>query len=195
MILLATASAAHAQDDAFHLEVSNIISPAQPSATIRLLASFDPTGPADAFAFAGARLRVVATESGWSSPIVLPGGAGPGSQAGAVSIGGDRMEGLALGQAHLPAAGVFPDPSNPLAIWEATFEVVDFSARRIDLSTQTSEFRVYIDLFPGAESRLASLSEARAVIHVVPAPAPIVLLAAACGPSMRRRRCARGEKP
>ncbi|MFG0282837.1 MAG: hypothetical protein ACF8R7_00305, partial [Phycisphaerales bacterium JB039] len=170
VISLHTASVGLTQEDALTFVVSNDISPARPSATVTLYAGYDPGGYAQAFAFAGAGLEVGASEPGWSSQQTLPGGSGPGSDGGALAPGGARVEGLNVNQIHFPPGGVFADPTNPLPVWQATFEVTDFSARSIDIFTETSDYFVYTDLYPSRQSRLDTLIEGAGVIRVIPAP-------------------------
>lgn len=159
------------------------------STTVRLLANF----PADDFAFASAQLDVLADAGGlditgsWSDLSVLPPmDAGPPS--GRVTDRG--IEGILAGQLSFPAAGIYADPTNPIAFYEFTFfaDPALGGGYRVDLTTLTDRFLVYADR-ESAEttSYLNILSEGAASITVVPAPAGAFVLALGLAAGRRRR--------
>jgi hypothetical protein len=96
------------------------------------------------------------------------------------------VTGLIVGQLHFPQGGIYADPSNPIAIWRATFTVTDFAPRTIALETDTRQFAVY--------QRRADpphpppFHEAMIDIRVIPAPGALLVMSGAMGLSIRRRR-------
>lgn len=118
-LLGATAPAASAQS--WELRFSEeTLSPATPSTTVTLWASFPPTD----WAVAGARLDLEASEPRWSDLSALLTGQ-PGQMPGEIEPDGRRVTDIRVGQ--LIGFGRTPDPSNPIAVWQATFTATDFS--------------------------------------------------------------------
>lgn len=78
--------------------------------------------------------------------------------------------GLAVGQLHFPAAGIFANPTSPLPAYGMTFTAPAVTEpTEVAFHTTTTRFMVYPDrASPDAESRLDQLVEARATILVVP---------------------------
>lgn len=185
--VLAAAPVAAAQTWEFELS-EPVLSPGSPSTTVTL--SIDHH-PAD-YAFAGANLRVSASEAGWSDLVALlslgtpPLGGHPG-QAPGVIAGGD-VTGITVGQlAHF---GWEPRPGR-IDVWQATFTATDFTARSIDLSTDTTRFDVWtVWVFLEREPRTPI--EGRGQIAIVPAPAGVALLSLG-GVALARRRRAAGS--
>ncbi|MFG0283688.1 MAG: SBBP repeat-containing protein [Phycisphaerales bacterium JB039] len=177
--LTGAASAQMAENRLFFELDRDTLSPAAPTATVRLWAQVAPTH----YAFAGARLDALASEPGWSDPALLL--LGPGTSAGVID--GPDVTGIISGQLHFPPAGIWSDPRNPIEIWEADFTVTDFSARTIELSTRTSDFWVYFDRWSFVSGPV-EFDEALAQIRVVPAPGALGLLGLGGILAMRRRR-------
>ncbi|MEQ8315879.1 MAG: hypothetical protein RIE77_08380 [Phycisphaerales bacterium] len=101
---------------------------------------------------------------------------GPRSTAGVID--GAGVSGIIAWQFHF-FGGVYGDPSNPIAFWEATYTApVDVAAPfDVGLMTETIVFDVYFDrTSPAFESRLDDFAEGEATIRVVPAPAGVVVL-------------------
>jgi hypothetical protein len=111
-------------------------------------------------------------------PGTLPGEAGP-----------TGIDGILAGQLNFPVPGG-PEPTNPIAFWQATYMVpMDAAAMEIDFSTVTTRFEVYATRESVlGESRLDELAEGAATIHVVPAPAGGLVLGAGVLLASRRRR-------
>lgn len=180
--VLAAAPLAAAQTWEFELSEPVLI-PATPSTTVTL--SIDHHA-AD-YAFAGANLSVRASEAGWSDLVALlslgtpPFGGHPGQVPG-VTSGGD-VTGITLGQ--LAAFGWEPRPGR-IDVWQATFTATDFTARSIDLSTDTTRFDVYT-IFGRAPR---TPNEGRGQIQIVPAPAGLALLGLGGVAFAGRRRAA-----
>ena len=113
---------------------------------------------------------------------------GPGTTAGVIGV--DSIDGIIAGQLNFPTAGIFADPSNPIAFWEADFRVNDSISGFVilDVETQTTRFDTYIDRDAAtSESRLGDLTEGSLRI-IIPAPASATLLAAGLVLAGRRRR-------
>ncbi|MEQ8844873.1 MAG: PEP-CTERM sorting domain-containing protein [Phycisphaerales bacterium] len=186
--LAAAATPALADGERLFFEISNDISPDQPSAVVTLWAGFD----ARDWALAGVAGSVVASEGNWFALELVPPLNGPGTTPGVRTGGGSTVEGIIAGQLNFPS-DILADPSNPIAFWRAEIEVFDFTPRTIDLATDTSRFDVYIDRdSASSRSALADLQEAMGTVVVVPAPASVALFAAAAGLSglcRPRRRC------
>ena len=183
LVLSAVVCAAQAQEAyEWHIEVSNHISPANPRATISVLAGF----PATEYAFAGALFQLRATEPGWSDPrVLLPPPRNPGV------INGANITGITAGQIHFPPV-VIGDPTNPLPVFEAEWHTNDFTPRWVDVNTFTTRYDVYPSaLNSTAEWRFHLLIEGHARIRIVPAPSALALLGLA---AVTRRRRPRSER-
>jgi hypothetical protein len=180
---LACAAAASGQTNPNHFlfEIDGDISPASPIATVRLYVRHESSS----YAFAGTRLDVLASEPGWADLRLLEGGAGPGTTPGVID--GGAVRGVIAGQLHFPPAGIWSNPRNPIEIWEATFEVTDFSPRTIELATDASELWIYPErsLFVSGP---VTFDQGASEIRVIPAPGAIVCLAPALLVAQRRRR-------
>ncbi|MFG0283717.1 MAG: hypothetical protein ACF8R7_04785 [Phycisphaerales bacterium JB039] len=159
-VLPAPTCALAQSDTGLFFEAPDVLSPAQPSITVHLWAQF----PAADYAFARTQLDVLASEPGWSDPMLLL--HGPGATAGVIT--GPHVLGVFDQQLNFPPE-IVPDPSNPIEIWRATFEIVDFTPRTIVLTTETVEFAVFsARSSPILEPRPSH--EAFHEIRVIPAP-------------------------
>ncbi|MFI4881576.1 MAG: PEP-CTERM sorting domain-containing protein [Phycisphaerales bacterium JB064] len=178
------AAPALADGERLFFEISNDLSPDQPSAVVTLWAGFD----ARDWALAGVAGSVVASEGNWFALELVPPLNGPGTSPGFRTGGGSTVEGIVAGQLNFPS-DILADPTNPIAFWRAEIEVFDFTPRTIDLGTLTTKFDVYISR-DSASSRAAlpELEEASAVIRVVPAPGAAVLLGMGLAMANARRR-------
>ncbi|MFG0283469.1 MAG: hypothetical protein ACF8R7_03520, partial [Phycisphaerales bacterium JB039] len=166
-------------------EAPDVLSPAQPSITVRLWAEF----PAADYALAGAGFDVHASEPGWSDPVDVlhvPFG-GPG-----IVMGADVVD-VAVAQWHFPGgAGYFADPGNPIEVWRAKFTITDFASRTISFSTDTE----YFGVFPWKKSPVSELRTSHEAFHevrVIPAPGALgpggLVGIAAVGARRRRGKC------
>lgn len=184
-VLAAMAGSALADGERLFFEIStDTISPDRPSAVVTLWAGFD----ARDYAVAGVATSVRASEGSWFALHLPPPLAGPGTSPGRPADGGRAVEGIIAGQLNFPTAGIFADPSNPIAVWRGEIEVFDFTPREIDLSTITSRFDVYFARdASGSLSRLPTLTEASVTIAVVPAPGSLAVLAIGLVAGRRRR--------
>ena len=181
---LLMAGAAMADGERLFFEVSNDISPSQPSTVVTLWAAFDPRD----FAMAAVGGGLEASEGNWFDLGIVPPMDGPGTTAGIV-VDGRIVEGIIAGQLHFLGAGIYADPSNPIALWRGTLAVDDFSPRTIDLASMATRFDVYISRESSiSESRMATLEQAAGGITVVPAPGAGGLLLLGVLAAGRRRR-------
>lgn len=113
---------------------------------------------------------------------------GPGTTAG--TYDDDlSMAGIVAGQLNFPPAGIFADPSNPIAFWQATFTAHWDGYGVIDFTTRTSRLDMYPERTSArSESRLDVLVEGSGQIWIpVPAPASAAPLLG-LGLLARRRR-------
>lgn len=156
------------------------------STIIRMFAQFDD---ASDYAIAGIATSLVSSRGseGWSDISLVAPMDGPGTSAGLVS--GTGIDGIIAGQLNFPIAGVFADPSNPIAFWQARYTVPMGSGPGVlDLSTQTDRFDVYVDRDSAtSESRLGDLIEGSARVTITPAPATSLALLGLLALGHRRR--------
>ncbi|MEQ8844585.1 MAG: hypothetical protein RIB58_06995 [Phycisphaerales bacterium] len=153
-------------------EVSNDLSPSQPTATVTLWVPV----PDDLYAVAAVAFDAfldpapdAAPSAAWSDPMRAVGFDAPGTSDGVVSADGLAVLGALPGQLNFPAAGIFADPSNPIAVWSATISVDDFTPRGVDVRTDIRRSTFYV----GDSSAMSvdrAIGDARATVMVVPAP-------------------------
>ncbi|UYV13808.1 MAG: hypothetical protein NCW75_05860 [Phycisphaera sp.] len=124
----------------------------------------------------------------WSDWQLVAPMSGPGTTAG-LPDGLGSFTGILAGQLNFPPAGIYSDPSNPIAFWQATFTApLDSGGFRVDLTTDTSR----LDMYPSrdsslSESRLDLVVEGEASLFLVPAPAGALVLGLGLAPFGRRR--------
>lgn len=182
LALLAAPATAVADGETFYFQVSNDLSPEQPVTTVTVFAAFDPRDRA----FGLAEFDIVASEPNWFDlqalidPIVPGGSVHPGVPTRT----GERVEGALVFQDWLFGE---PDPSNPIAIWQASFEVFDFSPREIDIWSEIERFEV-ITGFGGGPTPRHTFVDGQGAIRVVPAPGGALAMAVVAAVSLRRRR-------
>jgi hypothetical protein len=157
------------------------------AASAEVILTLDP-GPG-AYGVAGVSFSVHASEAGWSDPssriplapwIFRDPGPNPGR------ISGSSVIGIILGPDPPFLGGYLPQPGR-IEIWSATFTATDFTAREIELRTDTSRMRVYIDDITWAHEPRTPV-EGITMIRVVPAPAAVGLLGLAAVAGAVRRR-------
>ncbi len=189
LAVLVLAGAAPAQNSwAFEISYSDpagVINSPDDSARVTLWASWDPK-PDQNFAFGWGALSVTADDpldlGSWSDPTRLL--KGPGSKNGIVD--GESVTGIAAIQWYDFFAGIYPDDSNPIAAWSATWRTESVHPRTVPLTTLTTKFGIWQwqeNLWDG----LPTLIEGFGAIHVVPAPGILPLGAAASIAAKRRR--------
>jgi hypothetical protein len=178
------AAAAHAQN--IQIDIADPTLFPGESTTITLSASY---GDGD-YAIAGIATDLVdlTEREGFSELRLVSPMDGPGTSAGTRVVSG--VTGIIAGQLNFPPAGIYADPTNPIAFWQATFTLVDFTSYEIlSLETRTSRFDVYPEMTSArSESRLDDLVEGRGVIQLVPAPGATAVLGLGVLAMGRRRR-------
>ncbi|UYV11966.1 MAG: hypothetical protein NCW75_11750 [Phycisphaera sp.] len=184
-IVLSIGSAtALANGERLYFEVSNDLSPSQPTAVVTLWTEFDPAD----YCFGATLTEVRATDGLWIAPELDPSMIAPGTHPGDVSADGLRVEGIIAGQYHLPYH-IYGDPTNPIALWRAEITIADFTSREIGLSTLTSRYDVYPDrMSRTGRSALADLTEASTTIVIVPSPGALIGFATLLVVPLGRRR-------
>ncbi|GIW74711.1 MAG: hypothetical protein KatS3mg103_1233 [Phycisphaerales bacterium] len=179
---LASTAGATLTPNTYEIRVSNVVSPSQPSTTVEVYAQWD----ADVYyAFAAAEwsLRGDATGS-FSNPASAF--TDPG-QVDGTPIGGD-VTGIITGQLHFPPGSIFADTSDPILIWTGTWSTSDFTARLVELTTETTRYSLYLDDTGLSSDVTTTVLEALGEIQVVPAPASLALVGLGGLVALRRRR-------
>ncbi|UYV12751.1 MAG: hypothetical protein NCW75_00330 [Phycisphaera sp.] len=113
---------------------------------------------------------------------------GPGTVPGVLAAGG--IDGIIAGQLNFPTAGIYADPTNPIAFWEVDFTVDDVPSGPVilDIESVTTKFDSYVSMDSSLSvSRLVGLQEGAAQI-IIPAPAGAFALLAGFTLATRRRR-------
>jgi hypothetical protein len=80
------------------------------------------------------------------------------------------------------------DTSDSILIWSGTWSTTDFTARTVDLATDTSRYSLYLDDTGLSSDVTPTVLEAAGQIQVVPAPASLALLGLGGLAAARRRR-------
>ncbi|UYV12248.1 MAG: hypothetical protein NCW75_13235 [Phycisphaera sp.] len=169
------------------IDVENPVLLPGESTVVTMFAGFDPTMYAMAWVITDFRTSV--GSDGWSDAMELDPMRGAATSPGTPSATG--FDTIGAGQFNFPTAGIYADPTNPIAFWRATYTApADATAPfDIDLSTMTSTYDVYLAMDGAAsERRLSELVEGSATIRVIPAPASASLLALGLLAAARRRR-------
>ncbi|MEQ8316100.1 MAG: hypothetical protein RIE77_09515 [Phycisphaerales bacterium] len=187
---LIASAPAHAQAVGVTIEIDEPILAPGDSTRLRLVAT---VLDAD-YAFAATDLDLLIDfdgtpgARGFSDLSILP----PMDAGPTAGVPTDRgIEGILVGQLHFPPAGIYADPTNPIAFWEATFTApVDAGGGyRVDLLTETLRFDAWPDRDSAiAASRLDLVDEDAASIFVVAAPAGAAILMFGLAALHRRRR-------
>lgn len=185
--VLAAAGGASGQENFWFWEVeysnpAGHIASAEDTATVTLWAEFDESLY---YAFHAGKLAVTADDfmdSGiWSSPLALL--RGPMYDDGIIDA--ESVVGIVSWQLYYPEAGIFPDPSDPIAVWSATWRTAEMRLRTIPLATQTTYFGVFTG---NGDVKSPNFDEGLSGILVVPAPSTPVALSLAFLAVRRRRR-------
>ncbi|MEQ9095200.1 MAG: hypothetical protein RIE32_02940 [Phycisphaerales bacterium] len=178
LALLLTAGAAGAQIAANGITIlvdDPVLEPGQ-STTVRMEAYFDARD--FCMSWVATSLLSSAGAQGLEGPSLIQPMDGPGATAGVID--GAGVGGIIAGQLHgFIGAGIFGDPTNPMAFWEVTYTApTDVAAPlSVELETLTTRFDVHTDPWEfSEESRLDDFAEGEATIRVVPAPAGVAVL-------------------
>lgn len=188
-VVLATAaltaaghSAALAQ--AIHFDIPRIPFAGE-TETITMSASFNPLD----YAIAGVGTSVVINEiqGGLSNARLVAPMAGPGTSEGIIGVA--SVDGILAGQLNFPPAGIYADPTNPIAFWQVDWTYAPTGGGvLLDIESQTDRFDVYTDrLLARSEFRIDELEEGSLRI-VIPAPAGAFALLGGLALVGRRRR-------
>lgn len=185
--LLTVANLAPAQENSWFWEVeysnpAGHIASAEDTATITLWAAWDP----EYYAFRGALLDVAGDDprdaSEWVEWYLLVDDSNDDGTVDGASIRGVRPF-----QIYWPYDPPYwPDTSNPIAAWTATWRTADLTPRDVTIQTVTESFEIYSEWEFG--DYVDGLTEGRAVIAVVPAPGLGSIPLAALLAILRRRR-------
>lgn len=157
--VLAVAGGAMGQTWEMFFEVSNPEPMPGETITITLKAGYGGTDYA--IAGLGTNFEVSSLQGELSDWRLVAPMDGPGTSDG--TLVGDSVEGIIAGQLNFPAtAGIYADPTNPIAFWEAdlTVDGVLSGPVVLDVRTRTTRYDVYINMQSAtSESRLADLVE------------------------------------
>lgn len=179
---IAAMASATVQPNTYEIRVSNPVSPGTPSATVEVWADWD----ADLFyAFAAANWSLLGDMTGdFSGPMSAF--TDPGQDDG-TPMDGDVLD-IITGQLQFPAGGLMADTSDPVMIWSGTWSTTDFTARTVDLATDTDRYSLYVDDTGLSSDVTPTVIEGAGEIIVVPAPASLALVGLGGLVAMRRRR-------
>jgi hypothetical protein len=183
VVLAATPSSAQT-NGTFLLTSSNIVSPATPSTTVEIWATWEDPGRTTLFG--GADYDLTAGDGIFSDPVNVLNG--PGSSAGIAN--GNTITGGANGQILCGIVFCSGSTENPIRLASYTWTATDFTLRTVSLvTTNTNNFIVAdrvtyatLQLYPGA------FTPGLGSINVVPATATWVLFAVSLAVGTRRRR-------
>ncbi len=179
---IATMASATVTPNTYEIRVSNPVSPTMTSTSVEVYAQWD----SDLYyAFAAAEWSLRGDTTGdFSGPASAF--TGPG-QIDGTPDNGDVL-GIITGQIQFPAAGIFADRSDPILIWSGTWSTTDFTARTVDLATETDRYNLYLDETGLSSDVTPTVLEAAGQIQVIPAPASLALLGLGGLAAARRRR-------
>ncbi|UYV13006.1 MAG: hypothetical protein NCW75_01665 [Phycisphaera sp.] len=187
-LLLAATTPALAQTSSaeivFDIENDTLL-PGQ-STTVTMAAGWD--GPWYLMCCVQTDLLISTGDAGWSDLALIQPMAGPGTSAG--TLGATGVEGILAGQLNFPPGKWEPDP-NPLPFWSATYTAPSDAVAPFDvaLATETSLFDVYIEREShDTRSLMDVLTEGQATIHVIPAPASLLIITGGSLLAARRRQ-------
>lgn len=174
--------------------IGGVVSPTNPSVTVRVSGVFPETW----YALGYAEFDLISSdETGEFSNLFIPAPIGPyphGTWGCVNTTGGTIMNGSAYEAVffQVNALGCGAYPGMPLPIWEGTWTATDFTPRTVDLHTEnTSEFRVFTDHnATGGYDFVAAgwFDHGFGSITVVPAPSSGALMLAGMMCLARRRR-------
>jgi hypothetical protein len=178
---LAGLASAQPSNPTFIIEASNDVSPAMPTTTITVSATWDEQ---EEHVFSGADYDLVATGGEFTSAnlILIFTGNTPGTPSGA------RVNGASIGQIH---NGSVPGRSgNPIELASYEWTTTNFSPRTIDFSTEnTTQFGVTNRFRYGPVIHIfGTFTPGSGSLVVIPAPPAAALLGIGALIAARRRR-------
>ncbi|MEO1008449.1 MAG: hypothetical protein AAFX79_07770 [Planctomycetota bacterium] len=160
-----------------------------PGETTTLTLTAGYADPDYAIAGIATSLVVDRSEVDLSDPRLVAPMDGPGTSAGVIVA--DGIDGILAGQLNFPTAGIYADPTNPIAFWQIDLTLVDTPTSPVFLSatTETTRFDVYIDMGSAMSvSRLDDLQEADILVALLPSPGTAAMLGLGGLLACRRRR-------
>jgi len=164
--------------------VGGVVSPATPSARFGLYAAWDEQRPGD-FVWGAGDYDLVASSGVFTVAKLVMGNMPPNNPG---VINGNRVDGAAIGQVHIPSIGIFGDPSNPVLLAEYVWTTSDFTPRMVEFVTEnTTNFSLVgrSSVSPNLV-RSGQFTPGFGSIRIVPDPGTLVLLGLAA--LSRRRR-------
>lgn len=181
---LTAAGHAAALAQAIHFDITGIPSPGG-TETITMSASFNPLDYA--VAAVGTSVVINEIQGDLSNARLVAPMMGPGTSEGVIGVG--SVDDIIAGQLNFPPAGIYADPTNPIAFWQVDWTYVPGGGSvLLDIESQTDRFDVYTDrLLARSEFRIDELEEGRLRI-VIPAPAGAFVLLGGLALTTRRRR-------
>jgi MYXO-CTERM domain-containing protein len=180
---LATAATAQTAGT-YEIRSSNVVTPATPSTTIEIWATW--SDPAAGFVFGGGNYDLTAGDGVFSGETNVLNG--PGSSAGVAA--GNTVTGGANGQLHLPALGFIGSQDNPILMASYTWTTGDFTARNVAVDSSNTNNFIVADFVTGATTNLfpGEFRDGAGSIVVTPAPSALALLGLGGLVATRRRR-------
>jgi hypothetical protein len=153
-----------------------VVSPAHPTATVRILAGFT-----HAHAFAGGDGDLLADDGQWLSLRLLGVGHPPPPGLTPGTVVGSNVEGFIFGQVSFP-----PSTANPIPLWEGVWTTSEFSVRSWEFRTaNTARFSLWDAT---GKPHAVTPTHGSAQIRIIPAPGTLALYAAAAVAAIRKRR-------
>ena len=186
LMVLCSVPALAQSDGTYLLTSTNTVSPATPTTTIEVWATW--TDPGTEWFFATGDYDLTASGGVFSNPVNVLNGIG--SSTGVIA--GNVIYGAVNGQIHIPPIGLLASRDNPILLATYDWTTSNFTPRTVSLDTSnTTSFMILewvvpnpgpFQLFPRA------FTPGSGVINVVPAPAAWLVLALPLVASTRRRR-------
>ena len=155
--------------------VSSVVSPTQPSVRFGLYAAWDEQWPGDIVWGAG-DYDLVASSGVFTVAKLVMGNMPPNNPG---VINGNRVDGAAIGQVHIPPIGIFGDPSNPVLLAEYVWATSDFTPRTVEFVTENTTNFTIVPGSAGVSLNLVlggQFTPGFGTILVVPGPGVLALL-------------------
>lgn len=185
-ILSIAALPAVAAAQAIHFDLASLPAPGE-TETITMSASYNPLDYA--VAAVGTSVVINEIQGELSNARLIAPMDGPGTSEGVIGVA--SVDGIIAGQLNFPPAGIYADPTNPIAFWAVDWTFMPDGTGNpvlIDIESQTDRFDVYTDrLLARSEFRIDELEEGSLRI-VIPAPAGALALLGGLALTARRRR-------
>ncbi|MFI4882298.1 MAG: GC-type dockerin domain-anchored protein [Phycisphaerales bacterium JB064] len=155
MSLLATAGSAMAQDSGLSMSLDQYSINSGESVQVELFGRFPTSG----FAMAEANFHVWGSTSSWLS-------------ASSGAIAGHAVWNASFDQAHMPSAGLFADPTNPLPIWQGEWRPDVAGPAFLRLRAEADHFAYYPSEMTTSTAEVASPVAGRQYLWVDPIAIP-----------------------